>query len=89
MRQVNGLGPNGYFGLYGQIINGNRKEFEMARKATLAGTEKRIEAVRTQVANLERDLYILGEDIGEFTVFKPTKEFFEQLPALQGILIEK
>ncbi len=59
----------------------------MARKATLAGTEKRIEAVRTQVANLERDLYILGEDIGEFIIFKPTKEFFEQLPTLQGTLL--
>lgn len=46
----------------------------MGRKATIEGREKRLEAVRKSIYNLERDLYESGVHDIEFTQFEINEE---------------
>ena len=45
----------------------------MARKATLEGTQKRLETVRTALYNLERELHFAGITDVEFVRFSPAE----------------
>lgn len=51
----------------------------MARQATIEGTRQRLLFVRTAIYNLERDLYIAGEDVSPFTEFNPEEIVVDQV----------